>query len=489
MRSAERLPLIQGLLKYQAEGVHRFHMPGHMGKSAAPYFDLLKEHLFHFDVTEVPGTDNLHYPQDVLQASQRLLSQAMGAAESFYSVGGTTASNYAALFGLLKRGDTLLVERGCHQSIHNAVALLELDPIFMEGRTHPTFMLPAPLTLSEVQAAYAAQAPEKPKALVLTTPSYYGAMADIAAMAAFCEEKGLRLLVDAAHGAHLPFSPLLPDAPMAAGAHVSTVSFHKTLPALTQGGVLNLSSRLSQEEQSRIREWHRVFQSSSPSYLLLASMELARHYMEEEGPALYAVLLPKIRSLKDRLAATPGLRVLEEGDLSPFQDPTRLVVETPLPGALAEERLRMDFAVQAEMHTGRCLVFILTPAHGEGDLHALEAGLRSLAGEPGAPVDPGASVEVSPPPPLPTRVLLEQEAKEAPYEFLPLPLAVGRIAAERITPYPPGVPLILPGEGVDAAFVAHLLRIQEAGTEIQRTRSKHPLEIAVLKEPTAVEPS
>lgn len=489
MMGEERLPLVQGLLKYQAEGVHRFHMPGHMGKSAAPYFDLLKEHLFHFDVTEVPGTDNLHYPQDALRSSQRLLSQAMEAAESFYSVGGTTASNYAALFGLLKRGDTLLVERGCHQSIHNAVALLELNPIFMEGRTHPTLQLPAPLTLPEVEAAYAAAAPAKPKALVLTTPSYYGAMADIAAMAAFAEEKGLRLLVDAAHGAHLPFSPLLPDSAMAAGAHVSTVSFHKTLPALTQGGVLNLSPRLTEEERSRIREWHRVFQSSSPSYLLLASMELARHHLEEEGHALYAALLPRIRMLKDRLAATPGLRVLEAGDLSPLQDPTRLVVETPLPGALSEERLRTDFAVQAEMHTGRCLVFILTPAHEEADLLALEAGLRSLAAEAGPGTGMPGTVNAAPPPPLPKRFLLEQEAREAPYEFLPVTMAVGRIAAERITPYPPGVPLILPGEGIDRAFVAHLLRIQEAGTEIQRTRSSNPQEIAVLREGAEEKPS
>ena len=477
----KRVPLMEGLRIYTEEGNARFHMPGHRNEEALEEIMYLSQHLYDFDVTEVRGTDNLHYPEEIIKESQKLLAEAMGAQESLYCVNGSTASNYSMIFGLLKRQDQVLIQRNCHQSIYNAMALLDLDPVFLMPDFLEEFEIPATVSLEEIRKRH--EAHREAKAVILTSPTYHGSLADIKAIATYCRENGLYLLVDEAHGAHFPFSSLLPASALQQGAHASSVSFHKTLPCLTQGSVLNLSSFLTDSERSRIRHYHRIFQTSSPSYPLLASMEMARYLMEKDGERLYAELLENIRELKKILSGIPGLRVYEGSDIN-LQDGTRLVISTPLQGTVVDGLLRRDFRIQCEMTEERNLIFILSPYDRKEDLLRIGTSLREIYESRRAQwEDPAKKTTVLPESygALPKRRYSEGEVLFLEQEEVDLHSALNRVSMERVIPYPPGVPLLLPGEVISSEILDNLLRLKDKGANILKSRTGQKGTISVLK--------
>lgn len=467
----DRVPLIKGLKLYTEENNVRFHMPGHRHEEELEELSFLKENLFHFDVTEIDGTDNLHYPEEIIKESQALLAEAMGAKESLYCVNGSTASNYAMIFGLLKRNEQILVQRNCHQSIYNAIALLDLEPGFLLPQFLEGYALPSVVSLEELKRVHSMY-PEA-KAVILTSPTYHGTVADISALSSYCRENGLYLLVDEAHGAHFSFSVLLPQASIASGAHASSVSFHKTLPAMTQSSVLNLSALLSEKERLRIRHYHRIFQSSSPSYPLLCSMEMARYYMEEHGESLYEELILRINQLKAELLSIPGIKVLSGKDSSIY-DSTRLVVNTPLPGVRIDEILRREHKIQCEMTEGRNLIFILTPFDREEDLMSIAHAIRKAhdQNEREWNKEEDAAVKVSSTMSYPLdRKYRESDVLFMEDEEIQIKDAQNRVSAEKIIPYPPGIPLILPGEVISEEVIKTYLHLKYQGANILKSHA------------------
>lgn len=472
----EKRPLIKALETYTKEETSRFHMPGHRNGKSVPSLAFLQEHLYDFDVTEIDGTDHLHYPEESIKASQMLLAKAMGSKESFYCVNGSTAANYAMIFGLLKPGDEVLLERSCHQSVFQAVGLRGLKPRFIKPQLDPEWALPLPPTLTDIKEAYE-KYPEV-KAVILTSPNYYGKVASLEEISQFLIMRDLYLMVDEAHGAHFAFSEKLPPTAMSMGAHVSTVSFHKTLPVLTQGAVLNLSQNLQESERSRIRHYLRVFQTSSPSYTMLASMENARALMEEEGEALFDELFREVELLREKLTCIPQVDVYGKEDA--FTDATRLVIKTPLPGEFLMGELRKKHRIQAEMTLGSIIVFILSPYDRKEDLERLPEALDAIRRE-------NEELWASPASPL---MLHYKEDLELLYDMeeilflekeeIPVENAIGRISAETITPYPPGIPMILPGERMGEKEVRLLVELFQ-GTGILKSASKSKMGITVLK--------
>lgn len=458
-----RVPLIGGLECYTEENNRRFHMPGHRNEEALTELRFLRERLYAYDVTEVPGTDNLHHAEGILKESEALLTLALGAGESHYCVNGSTAVNYAMIHGLFQPGDVVLVQRNCHQSVYNALAMARLTPQYLLPEVDPTFLLPTGVSPKTIIQAYAEH--PKAKGVILTSPSYYGTVTDLQAISVFVREKGMLLLVDEAHGAHFPFSPLLPKSAMAQGAHASAVSFHKTLPCLTQGAVLNLSADLSPLQRERVRHWLRIFQTTSPSYTLLASMEMARHLMETQGEKRIEALITRLDAMKSALREVPGLQVLDGKAL----DPTRLILRTPFHGAQVDAWLRRVHHIQAEMSEGQNLVFLLSAFDAPESWDALEAALKSL---PSAAEEFSLPAETSPLVlTLPLRFLPEEEVLFLPAEEVPFSQAEGRICAERIIPYPPGVPLILPGEEISGEILTRLQTLLSSGHPLNRTKS------------------
>ena len=478
----DRLPLIKGLLDYVEEENTKFHMPGHRNEDQIEELALLQKYLYGFDVTEVEGTDNLHYPEEMIASSQMLLTEAMGSKESLYCVNGSTSSNYAMIYGLLKREDTVLVQRNCHQSVYNAISLLDLKPVYLMPEIVKEFNLPSSITLEELKRLHKEH--RQARAVILTSPTYHGMITDIAPLGNYCSKHGLYLLVDEAHGAHFSFSEMLPDASIRCGAHASSVSFHKTLPSLTQGSVLNLSEKLTEDEILRIRHYHRVFQSSSPSYPLLASMEMARYYMEENGEAVYRTLLVRISRLKEKLKKISGVQVLGKEHV-PLFDETRLVLRTPLPGAELDRILRNEYRIQCEMTEGNNLIFILTPFDTEEDLEAIATALQMISRQQEKRwLEEKNQDETTHPMYLhsPERVYSESDALYMESEQINLYEAVGRVSMEKVIPYPPGIPLLLPGELITKEIIDSLRIYMDQNANILKSRSQRKNQLCVVQE-------
>lgn len=440
----ENRPLISALEAYTKEKTARYHMPGHRNEERIPSLSHLKSHLYDYDVTEIEGTDHLHHPEECIRESQLLLTEAMGSFESLYCVNGSTAANYAMIFGLLKPGDEVLVERNCHQSIFHALSLRALKPRFLLPKLEENFLLPLPFTPEVILEA--CEKHPAVKGVILTSPNYYGQVTPLEEIAKELKKHGRYLMVDEAHGAHFAFSKRLPPTALSMGAHVSTVSFHKTLPALTQGAVLNLSSDLTESERKRIRHYLRLFQTSSPSYTLLASMENARALMQEEGEVLYEALLTEIKKLKENLQEISQVQVYQGNDR--YTDETRLVLKTPLPGEVLLSILRKKYKIQGEMAIGNLLVLILSPFDLSGDLKKLPEALAMILKESRDLFQETFSA-VLPEDLEPTSFFSEtEEILFMAQEEIPIEEAYGRISAETLTPYPPGIPILLPGERI-----------------------------------------
>lgn len=486
----KRVPLIEGLELYTKEKITKFHMPGHRHEDLCEELDFLKENLYNFDVTEVPGTDNLHYPENIIKRSEELLSLAMNAKESLYCINGSTASNYAMIYGLFRENDTVLVQRNCHQSVYNAISLLNLDPKYLMPEVIPGFNIFSSVSLDEIKQVFSKN--PKAKGIILTSPSYFGIVADIKSIADFCEQEGIYLLVDEAHGAHFSFSNELPESAMILGAHASSVSFHKTLPSLTQSSVLNLSPKLTESEILRIKYYHRIFQSSSPSYPMMASMEMARYLMEEHGEALYKELIQELRSLKLELSNLEEIHILDKasGQID-FFDETRLVINTPLDGEQLSCILREKYQIQCEMTEGRNIVCIVTPFNKGNDLKKLTMALKEIFPDEhnineqwwktsgfredlDIPYDKETFRNVE-------RIIPEKEVLFMEHEAISLEDSIGRISFEKVVPYPPGVPLLLPGEKITRQAVDSLIKTYKCGSTVNRSISTDDNSIHVIK--------
>lgn len=427
-------PLLDALHTLSRRDHVRFHMPGHGGRR--PFaFD-----PFAIDYTELPETGNLYEGVGPIAQAERAAAQYFGAQHCLFSTGGATLGLQAALLAAVGPGGRLALDRNCHRAVGNAMALLDIEPDFLWGECIEPVGITGALPLDEVRRTLARQ----PAALLVTSPTYFGVRLPIAPIARLCREAGALLIVDEAHGAHFPALGL-PNA-MEQGADLAIVSLHKTLPCLGQGAALLSRGTVPVET---LRYALSVFGTSSPSYAILASMDAARAFCQGEGGARYRALAQQAQALRQAIDQTTSLRALSH--LPGLEtDPTRLTLLCTTPGMTGHtlyRQLSTEFGIDGEMATDNAVVLILTCAHTPDDLNRLLRALQQLcpAGENKAPPSFVCVPSVFPRPPA--RLSLRQ-ALLAPCQSIPLSQAAGRICARPLTPYPPGVPLIYPGEEI-----------------------------------------
>lgn len=434
-------PLYDALADRAAQGKRRFHMPGHKGK------DVLQSPLAGasaLDFTELYGTGNLYDGAYPIADAEKLAARAWGAPHAYFLTGGTTQGIYAALRLLLPPGGQVLMDRGCHKSVYRALALLDGRPTYLYPGCLEPFHAAAPVTAEAVDAALCAH-PEI-SCVILTCPTYYGVVCDIKAISRAAHGRGARLLVDQAHGAHFPFTPSMAGA-VALGADLAVCSLHKTLPALGQAALLTTGEGF---EPAQVRDATSLFGTSSPSYAVMASMDLTRAFMEESGRARCARLAERLAALRARVEDRGVFRALApEGG-----DPLRLCVYTAgagLGGYQAARILEEELDVVCEMADALNVLFIVTPADDEADLQALEEALAALeergggAPLPGLGELPAAQMRATP-----------RQALFAPYREIPLAHASGACAARNLCPYPPGIPAVAAGEVIRDAHLEYL---------------------------------
>ena len=422
-------PLYDALCAFVQSDPLRMHMPGHKGKliPMAQY-----DALAPLDLTELPPTGNLYDGGDVIEQAEQLWARAFGMDGCLFLTGGATQGLHTALALTARPGDTVLVDRGCHRSVFHAMGLLDLHPVYLSRPWLSGPGVTGPISPEEVEQALSSR-PEI-KTVCITSPTYYGVLSDIPAISRVCRRHGARLVVDGAHGAHLPF---LGDLSHSA-ADVLVVSAHKTLPAPGQSALLFVNG-ISMEQ---VRPMAAVFGTSSPSYPMLAALDCVRDWMEKEGHRVYAQTAQWIADLRGR---TPSLTPADTR-----LDPTRYVLCCE-DGFGLQQKLQQR-GIWPEMADVGHVVCIMTCADSRQDVDRLERALEELA----LPDRPRMFLE---PPPPARQVCSMRQALFAPVEHLDLEQAEGRVAAQGVAPYPPGVPVIAPGEAVDKKLLSYLRKL------------------------------
>lgn len=423
-------PLYDALKAYASKANARFHMPGHSG-NFLPAPEL--QPLAPLDVTEVPGTGNLYEAGEPFDSAQALWAQAAGFDHCQFLTGGSTMGLHTGLALLAQPGSTVLVDRGCHRSVFHAMALLDLHPVYLERPWRSGENLTGPFTPEQV--ATALENHPEIKTVCITSPTYSGVLSDIPAIARKIHAHGGRLLVDGAHGAHLPFLGV--DA--FGEADCVVVSAHKTLPAMGQTALLFTRGL----DPDRVWRMAAVYGTSSPSYPMMASLDLARDWLEGEGREAYLRTAQRVTQLREKfpsLRPGPGLAL----------DPCRFTLKVQDGPAFA--RALEERGIYPEMEDGGHVVFICTACHREEDFDRLQAALEELK-------DGLGDCSPLPAPPLPEQIRTPREALFAPTETLPLEACEGRIAAAPLAPYPPGVPVVAPGERIGKKELSYLARI------------------------------
>lgn len=421
------MSLIEILRKY-SRGRIPYHMPGHKRN---PEFDYIRE-LAPLDFTEIDGLDNLHAPEGILKEAQDHAAQVFGADRSFFLINGTTGGILASVHAMAGNGSPVIMARNCHKSVYNAVSLCRSEPYYIYPRSHPMGFA-ADILPEQVESALN----DCPGAacVVITSPTYDGVVSDIKSIAEICHSRHVPLIVDAAHGSHLGFlDPDVPS-PVICGADVTVMSLHKTMPSLTQTSILHLKGNLV--NSGKIASSLGVFETSSPSYLLMASIDgCVRAAENSELFENWRHILSKIRS-EVEFAVPEGVFAF---------DISKLIFRRS--GYSGEELARhlRDYGIEPEM-TAPGYVLLMT---GAGDTKNMAEHLLRACDALAVRTGDGTHIPTMPKPEM---ILTPWEASVRTVEEIPVDRAEGRISGETVMAYPPGIPVIVPGELIDADFL------------------------------------
>lgn len=442
MKKTKPITLPQALDGYRRQDTARFHMPGHKGTGMSGFFS---SGLAAWDVTEINGTDNLYSPSGPIKEAQNALAEAYGAQNSFLLVNGSTGGIHAMLLycGLQKR---VLITANAHRSAIYGCALAG----------HTVFTAPDKIITAEIIDTSLNKNPCD--MVLITSPDYYGLCADIKKIAQTVHRHGALLLVDCAHGAHFPFSKTLPLQP--AEADMWSVSMHKTMNALTQGAVLNISGNIDAGRMTRVLS---TIQTSSPSYLIMASLDWARHSAcLSDG---WGEHMRRIFSMRERLSLLNGIKVLGIEDAQKRGandlDLSRLVIGVEQRGIDGFSALRHleEKGVVPEMADASQMVLITSPSDPNEWYERLFEAVRTLPYGTFAPELPDYS-------PKPVENVCPREFVYGGQKKVPLKSAAGKIAAMPAGVYPPGTAVLFPGEIITEAAADYLIKMEKLGAEL-----------------------
>ncbi|MGI5979610.1 MAG: aminotransferase class I/II-fold pyridoxal phosphate-dependent enzyme [Oscillospiraceae bacterium] len=496
MLTADEDTLFSRLQDYAASDAVPMHMPGHKrNPSGIPFLEALGAR---YDVTEIAGFDDLHAPHDVLLDAMERAARLWGSDRCFFLVNGSTCGVLAAIAAAAKNSGSgrIIMARNCHKSVYNAVELCGLAPIYLAPPPVEGFGFCGSIQPKDVEKAVIAN-PGTP--VVLTSPTYEGVLTNVAEIAVVCHLWGSPLIVDEAHGAHLGFSPEFPGGAVAAGADVVIQSLHKTLSGLTQTGLLHLSGGLV--PASDLQRELSIFETSSPSYLLMSSIDSTRALLETRGGELFRAWSKRLARFDAQCNPLQNLRLPGHSDPFDFQpvasgagfrrsglscpsawgfDRSKIVVScenTDTTGAALLSALRERYHIECEMAAPAYVVAMTGLLDADENLERFAAALLELDREihATAPRRPFVAPAI-PPRSLSVREALSREAKT-----VTLREAVGKTAAEYVWAYPPGIPLAVPGELLTEELIKNLAIQRDAGISLRSSSGGMPKAVRVVE--------
>ena len=465
-----RTPLFDALVALAEARKVSFHTPGHKsGKGISTRFrKFVGSKIFTIDLTTLDEVDCLQKPVGVIREAQELAAEAHGADRSFFLVNGTTVGNHAMILSTVLPGEEVLVARNAHKSILAGIILSGATPRFFLPSFDPALGIAINVSAAAVEEAIGAH--PKARVVALTSPNYYGIAADVSTIVPAAQRRGKVVIMDEAHGPHLHFHPALPPSAVDVGADLTVQSTHKIVGGMTQASMLHVKG--TAVDAGRVAGILQILQSTSPSYILMASLDLARMQMATEGRKLLGKAIELAEEARSRINRIPGLRCLDNrqvkewGDLS--LDVTKLTIsvkELGLTGYAASALLNSEFDIQVEMADLFNLLVIVSIGDRRDDLDRLVRALEALARRAHGPA---FLPEILPTPPIhETRLACSpRDAYFGKYVYVPLRQAAGRITCDIVTIYPPGIPILTPGEEISARAVEYLQFLAQHGARI-----------------------
>ncbi|WP_333870828.1 aminotransferase class I/II-fold pyridoxal phosphate-dependent enzyme [Desulforamulus putei] len=465
----QRAPLWEALVKHLTAPGAQFHIPGHRSGEAIPpeFLQLAGPGMFRMDLTEIPGLDDLHNPQGAIAEAMELAAGAYGADKSFFLVNGTSCGLMALILACCGPGDKIIVPRNAHRSVVSGLILSGAIPVYYQPAVLDDFACLAGPDVLQIKKLLSEN--RDVKAVLAVNPTYYGVAGDIASLSAVCHGAGVPLLVDEAHGAHLRFHPELPPDALSCGADAVVQSTHKTGGSLTQSSMLHLKGK--RVDHGRVAEALRMLQSTSPSYLLMVSLDVARRQLALKGRELLDKSLRLAGWCRDKLSKMQGLRVLNRERLgaagAAFLDPTRLTISllpSGLTGYRTAELLHHRYHVHVEMADAAGVVAVISLGTNVEDCRRLIWAIEELV-----VTEAGDPLHLPEPPRLPPPVvaLAPREAWQKPGKDVSLENSLGMICGETVAVYPPGIPVICPGEVIEQPVLDYLLEVRQQGLHVQ----------------------
>ena len=497
-RKEKQPGLLERLTEYAGSDAYPFHMPGHKRREIPDGIPGGFPDPYGIDITEIDGFDNLHHAEGILKDAMDEAAAIYGADRSWYLVNGSTCGILSAVFATTENGGKILTARNCHKAVYHAICLNRLEAEYLYPEEITEFRINGGIRAEDVRKALEKDAMRcagnsgdvrgkitKIQAVLITSPTYEGVVSDIRAIADAAHEYGIPLIVDEAHGAHLEYADQCHSFPKSAleyGADIVIQSLHKTLPCFTQTAILHVKGKLV--DQDRISRYLSMFQTSSPSYLFMAGMERCIRYMDGDGRNEMIRYEKRLERFMERMEGLQVLEVLDREICGKYRtvagwDPSKIVVSTmraeDFHGEELAETLRRKYHLEMEMTALEYVIAMTSLMDTEEGFERLGTALLEIDGVLRRRMESGRKEKAASETPEglesklshPVRRMLICEAMDADTERTAFQDTVGKVSAEFVYLYPPGIPIIAPGEVFTDAIVEKIMAYKAAGLLVQ----------------------
>lgn len=455
-----KTPVFDGLKRLMKENNASFHMPGHKGKNTLIDWG---KYIPMIDTTEIYGMDNLLDPRGIIKESQEFAASVFGAKATHYSVNGSTGSIYIALATIAKPGDKVLIQRNCHKAVYNALILNRLRPVYIYPNYNEEYNVLTGLDPEEIDRIL--EEDRDIKAVVMTYPNYYGVCSDLEKIVEVVHKHGRIIMVDEAHGSHMTFSKRLPKSALSCGADIVVQSTHKTLPSFTQTSMIHVGT--DRIDLDKLQDRFQLYITTSPSYLFIASCEIASAYMDtDEAKERLERNIDKSNETIERLNKIDRVFVFtgDETDKSIYsKDNTKILFKIEgMKGSHIKKELYTRHQVMLEMTDYYYGLALTSLMNDDEDYERLIKAVEELA--QCSPMEDIFPVSVKMPEPLISMPIFD--AYHSKKKQIDLHDSIGKIAASSIIPYPPGIPLVVPGEVISEELYKTIVFLMENDIEI-----------------------
>ncbi|WP_026653515.1 aminotransferase class I/II-fold pyridoxal phosphate-dependent enzyme [Butyrivibrio proteoclasticus] len=448
--------LYQELDRLADSDMYPFHMPGHKRNLESTPL----KGAFRCDITEIDDFDNLHAANGIILEGQKRAAKLYGSDETFYVVNGSTAGVLSAVSSVASYGDTILASRGSHRSLYNAAYLKNLNIKYLPYSFETEYEIPTATRPEDIKEAL----DDSISAVFITSPTYEGKCADVRAIAELCHQKKIPLIVDAAHGAHFGLSKLVPENAVAQGADIVIHSLHKTLPSMTQTALLHVNGELV--DRNRVKRSLSIYQSSSPSYVLMSSIDLCIKEMEEKGDEFIERLVYFRNKIQEETKYCQNVKVLGKEYID---DPSKVLICSDvctMTGQNIYDILREEYALQLEMAAEKYALAIITGWDREDGIDRLIKAICEIDARVSSSFykksDRANRCCI-----IPEKVYSIAQGWDMEKELVLIEEVVGRVSGEFVNLYPPGIPILAPGERFSEEIVENLKGYLQEGLNLQ----------------------